>query len=118
VGRAPGAGFKFAVVSTGKEAVTHYEVVEAFRGASLLEVGLEPGRTHQIRVHLAAVGHPLVGDQLYGANPVTAAALGMTRQALHATRLAFDHPLTAAPLTFTSPPPPDLAAALSTLRNP
>ncbi|MDR2373979.1 MAG: RluA family pseudouridine synthase [Bifidobacteriaceae bacterium] len=116
IGRLPGA-FKFAVVAGGKPSITHYELVEAFAGASLLRVGLETGRTHQIRVHLAAVGHPLVGDPFYGGDPKLAARLGLERQWLHAAALELDHPVTGLPLRCESPHPPDLAAALIALRE-
>jgi 23S rRNA pseudouridine1911/1915/1917 synthase len=94
IGRHPGASWKFAVVEDGRHAVTHYEVEEAFGRASLVEVHLETGRTHQIRVHFSAMHHPLVGDQQYGASPALAAELGLTRQWLHAVRLGFEHPVT------------------------
>ncbi|MDR0592860.1 MAG: RluA family pseudouridine synthase [Bifidobacteriaceae bacterium] len=115
IGRLPGA-FKFAVVAGGKPSVTHYELIEAFAGAALLEVGLETGRTHQIRVHLAAVGHPLVGDPFYGGDPKLAARLGLERQWLHAAKLEFDHPATGLPVRCESPRPSDLEAALGLLR--
>lgn len=116
VGRHPSADWKFAVVADGKHAVTHYEVVEALPGASLVEVHLETGRTHQIRVHFAALRHVLVGDLTYGADPALAARLGLERQWLHAVRLGFEHPGTGQWLELTSPYPADLAAALDRLR--
>src|SRR5690606_32450333 len=94
IGRHPHHHWKFAVVADGKPSVTHYETLEAFRGASLLEIHLETGRTHQIRVHMAAHRHPCVGDPLYGADPTLSAKLGLTRQWLHAHRLSFTHPAT------------------------
>ncbi|MDR3107664.1 MAG: RNA pseudouridine synthase, partial [Bifidobacteriaceae bacterium] len=115
IGRVPGA-FKFGVVAGGKHSVTHYELIEAFAGASLLEVGLETGRTHQIRVHLAAIGHPLAGDPFYGGDPKLAARLGLQRQWLHAAALEFDHPVTGLKVRCQSPYPTDLATALSLLR--
>ncbi|MFV0463204.1 MAG: RluA family pseudouridine synthase [Nostocoides sp.] len=115
LGRHPGAEFKFAVMESGKHAVTHYEVVEAFRHASLLRVQLETGRTHQIRVHFAAVHHPLVGDLMYGADPVLAKRLGLERQWLHATGLGFEHPRTGEYVHFDSEYPQDLSAALDRL---
>lgn len=116
IDRHPNHDYKFAVVAGGRPSVTHYETVEAFRAASLLDVRLETGRTHQIRVHLAAVRHPCVGDATYGADPKLAARLGLTRQWLHASRLRFAHPRDRRPLEFTSPWPTDLAAALAKVR--
>jgi 23S rRNA pseudouridine1911/1915/1917 synthase len=115
IGRHPTADHKWAVVAGGKESVTHYETLEAFRAASLVEVHLETGRTHQIRVHFAAVRHPCVGDLTYGADPTLAERLGLSRQWLHAVRLGFTHPGTDAWVEFTSPYPDDLAAALERL---
>ena len=117
IGRHPGGDYKFAVMDSGKHAVTHYELLEAFRHASLLEIKLETGRTHQIRVHTSALRHPCVGDLTYGADPRLAAELGLTRQWLHAHRLAFPHPVTGEPVTITSPYPDDLAHALAALRG-
>ena len=115
VGRHPGARWKFAVTNEGKHAVTHYQTVEAFRSASLLEIELETGRTHQIRVHLSAQRHPCVGDELYGADPVLTARLGLERQWLHAVRLGFRHPGTGQHVEFSSPYPADLQHALEVL---
>ena len=115
IGRHPAHEFKFAVMASGKPAVTHYEVIEAFHGASLLEVKLETGRTHQIRVHLAALKHPCCGDPLYGADPRLSARLGLERQWLHAVGLGFEHPGTGEWVTFTSPYPADLEHALEVL---
>lgn len=115
IGRHPGGDYRFAVIAGGRPSVTHYETLEAFRAASLLDVLLETGRTHQIRVHLAAVRHPLVGDRAYGADPTLAARVGLARQWLHAQRLAFDHPADDRPVQFTSPYPPDLQHALDVL---
>jgi 23S rRNA pseudouridine1911/1915/1917 synthase len=115
IGRHPGADYKFAVVAGGRPSVTHYETVEAFRAASLLDVHLETGRTHQIRVHLSAVRHPCVGDLTYGADPVLAARLGLNRQWLHAASLAFAHPATGTEIRFDSPLPADLQHALDVL---
>ncbi|MGO4599760.1 RluA family pseudouridine synthase [Terrabacter sp. 2RAF25] len=112
IGRRPGAEFKFAVMSTGKHSVTHYEVLEAFRHASLLEIHLETGRTHQIRVHMAALKHPCCGDPLYGADPKLASRLGLDRQWLHATGLGFEHPGTGQYVHFESAYPEDLQRAL------
>ena len=115
IGRHPAHSWKFAVTPDGKDSVTHYETLEAFVGASLLEIHLETGRTHQIRVHLAAMRHPLVGDPLYGGDSKLTARLGLTRQWLHAHRLAFDHPATGERVTFESPYPADLQHALDLL---
>lgn len=117
IGRHPSHSWKFAVVADGKPSITHYETLEAFPGASLLEVHLETGRTHQIRVHMAAHRHPCVGDPLYGADPTVAQRLGLTRQWLHAHELAFTHPGTGEWVTFTSPYAPDLARALAIVRG-
>ena len=92
IGRHPTHSWKFAVTPDGKDSVTHYETLEAFPGASLLEIHLETGRTHQIRVHMAAHRHPCVGDPLYGGDPTLSARLGLTRQWLHAHELSFAHP--------------------------
>lgn len=116
IGRHRTHSWKFAVTPDGKDSVTHYETIEAFRGASLLEIHLETGRTHQIRVHMAAHRHPCVGDPLYGADPTLSARLGLTRQWLHAHRLAFAHPGTGAHVSFTSPYPADFTHALEVLR--
>ncbi|MBO3128931.1 RluA family pseudouridine synthase [Dermatophilus congolensis] len=116
IGRHPGHDFKFAVMRSGKPSVTHYEVLEAFREASLIEVHLETGRTHQIRVHFAATGRPCVGDPLYGADPKLAARLGLIRQWLHAMKLGFIHPDSGRYVEFTSSYPADLADAVDLLR--
>ncbi len=115
IGRHPSADWKWAVTAAGKRSVTHYELLEAFRAASLVEIQLETGRTHQIRVHFAALRHPCVGDLTYGADPKLAARLGLTRQWLHAQRLAFDYPGTGKRVSYDSVYPPDLAAALDRL---
>lgn len=117
IGRHPSHSWKFAVTPDGKDSITHYETIEAFRGASLLEIHLETGRTHQIRVHMAAHRHPCVGDPLYGADPTMSARLGLTRQWLHAHELSFAHPATGDWVTFTSDYPADLAHALEVLRG-
>jgi len=96
--------------------VTHYDTIEAFRAASLVAVDLETGRTHQIRVHMAALRHPCCGDLLYGADPRLAAHLGLTRQWLHAVELSFSHPADGRHLKFESACPPDLRHALDVLR--
>ncbi|MDQ1687463.1 MAG: rRNA synthase [Frankiaceae bacterium] len=117
IDRHPKHDWRFAVVADGKPSVTHYRTLEAFRAASLLEIDLETGRTHQIRVHMAAVRHPCVGDLTYGADPTFAKRLGLTRQWLHARRLGFAHPSTGEPLVFESDYPADLQAALDTVRE-
>jgi 23S rRNA pseudouridine1911/1915/1917 synthase len=116
IGRHPAHSWKFAVTPDGKESVTHYETIEAFPRASLLEVHLETGRTHQIRVHMAAHRHPCAGDPLYGADPTLSATLGLTRQWLHARELSFWHPATGDWVSFTSPYPRDLQHALDVLQ--
>ena len=117
IGRHPSSDWKFAVVADGKPSVTHYEVLEMLPGASLVEVHLETGRTHQIRVHFAALKHSLVGDLTYGADPSLAARVGVTRQWLHAVRLGFEHPGTGEWFEATSEYPEDLVAGLETLRG-
>lgn len=116
IDRHPRHDWRWAVVSGGRPSVTHYQTLEAFPAASLVDVRLETGRTHQIRVHLAAMRHPCVGDLTYGADPALAARLGLTRQWLHARSLGFTHPGTGAPVEFVSDYPADLAHALDTLR--
>lgn len=115
IGRHPGHDYKFAVMDSGKPAVTHYELIEAYRHASLLEVHLETGRTHQIRVHMAALKHPCVGDPLYGADPTLGARLGLERQWLHAMGLGFVHPGSGEYVHFESTYPADLQQALDRL---
>jgi 23S rRNA pseudouridine1911/1915/1917 synthase len=112
IGRHPNHDYKFAVIASGKASVTHYEVIEAFRSASLVKVHLETGRTHQIRVHFSALRHPCVGDLTYGADPVLAKRLGLQRQWLHAVGLGFQHPSSGERVDFTSPYPHDLQTAL------
>lgn len=117
VGRHPKSEWKFAVTSGGKPSVTHYQTIEAFPSASLLEVQLETGRTHQIRVHMAAQRHPCAGDSMYGADPTMSARLGLGRQWLHARRLGFRHPESGEPVVFTADYPADLQHALDVLRE-
>ncbi len=112
IGRHPTHDYKWAVTADGKPSITHYATLEAHRFASLLEVHLETGRTHQIRVHMAAIRHPCAGDLTYGADPVLAQRLGLQRQWLHAVELTIEHPGTRRPVTFRSEYPQDLAAAL------
>ncbi|MDP9444843.1 MAG: RluA family pseudouridine synthase [Actinomycetota bacterium] len=117
IARHPRHAHRFAVVADGKPSVTHYDTLEAHRYASLLRVDLETGRTHQIRVHLAAVRHPCVGDLTYGADPVLAERTGLRRQWLHAVQLGFDHPGSGRRVEFSSPYPDDLSHALEVVRS-
>jgi 23S rRNA pseudouridine1911/1915/1917 synthase len=117
IDRHPTHDYRWAVVSGGRDSVTHYETLEAFAGASLLEIHLETGRTHQVRVHMSALRHPCVGDLTYGADPTLAARLGLTRQWLHATSLAFAHPASGEPVSFASPYAADLDRSLRILRG-
>jgi len=117
IGRHPRADYKFAVMAEGRHSVTHYETLEAHRFASLLEVHLETGRTHQIRVHLSALKHPCVGDLTYGADPTLSKRVGLERQWLHAVRLGFEHPDTGEHVEYESPYPADLAHALEVIRD-
>jgi len=117
IDRHPVHEFRFAVVAGGKPSVTHYTTLEALPAASLLEIELETGRTHQIRVHMAAIRHPCVGDLMYGADPTFAARLGLDRQWLHAVRLRFTHPILGSPIELTSSYPPDLDRALRIVRQ-
>ena len=117
IGRHPKSEFKFHVTNDGKPSVTHYETLEVFRAASLVEVILETGRTHQIRVHFSAFRHPLVGDTMYGADPTLAAKLKIDRQWLHAVKLSFEHPVSGELVEFESDYPEDLAQVLVRLRN-
>ncbi|MET3175247.1 RluA family pseudouridine synthase [Arthrobacter sp. UYCu721] len=117
IGRHPGHDWRFAVIEDGRPSITHYEVLEAFGKATLVEVHLETGRTHQIRVHFSALRHPCAGDLTYGADPRLAATLGLTRQWLHARQLGFDHPATGERVTVTSEYPQDLAFALEVLES-
>jgi 23S rRNA pseudouridine1911/1915/1917 synthase len=115
IDRHPTSAYKFAVVQGGRDSVTHYETIEAFRHATLVDVHLETGRTHQIRVHMAAVKHPCVGDITYGADPTLAKKLGLERQWLHAVRLSFAHPGDGRWVSFESTYPADLRHALDTI---
>ena len=118
IDRHPQHEYRWAVVTDGKPSVTHYETVDAFRHASLLEVHLETGRTHQIRVHMSAMKHPIVGDLTYGADPVLAKRLAILRQWLHAVTLGFEPPGSGAHVEFTSPYPADLQRALDIVSAP
>jgi 23S rRNA pseudouridine1911/1915/1917 synthase len=111
IGRSGRNRTKFTVANDGRRAITHYDVLEARGRASVLQVRLETGRTHQVRVHMAAVGHPVAGDAVYGASAVVARELDLQRPALHAAVLGFDHPVTGARVDVTEPLPPDLVAA-------
>jgi len=115
IGRDSGADYKMAVMDKGRHSVTHYSTLEAFVAVTLLEIKLETGRTHQIRVHMAAIRHPCVGDLMYGADPVLAAKLGLERQWLHAVRLGFVHPTSGELMEFESKYPPDLQHALNVI---
>ena len=109
--------YKFTISEDGKNAVTHYKTLEMLPAAALMEIGLETGRTHQIRVHFSHFRHPLVGDPLYGADPTLAAKLGLDRQWLHAKKLGFHHPISQDFVEFESEYPRDLQLALEQLRD-
>jgi 23S rRNA pseudouridine1911/1915/1917 synthase len=118
IGRHPRDRVRMAVVPRGKRAVTRYRVLERFASFSDLDVRLETGRTHQIRVHMASLGHPVVGDPLYGGRPGRAPVpVSLEGLALHAAELAFVHPITESWLQFASPLPPRIARLLSQLRD-
>ena len=117
IGRAKVSDFRFTVTPAGKEAITHWDVMERFGETTLASINLETGRTHQIRVHFSSIGHPLVGDPMYGANPRLSQALGLERQWLHAMELEFRHPRTHINTVVTSRYPTDLQHALETERE-
>lgn len=117
IGRHPKAEFKFAVMNDGKPSVTHYKLLEAFASASLVEVILETGRTHQIRVHFSAFKHPLLGDTMYGADPTLASRMKSDRQWLHAVRLSFMHPTSGEQVSFESAPSEELKQTLDLLKS-
>ncbi|MCR1995600.1 RluA family pseudouridine synthase [Bifidobacterium animalis] len=117
IGRAKVSDFRFTVTPAGKEAITHWDVMERFGETTLASINLETGRTHQIRVHFSSIGHPLVGDPMYGANPRLSQALGLQRQWLHAMELEFRHPRTHINTVVTSRYPADLQHALETERE-
>ena len=117
IGRHPVQRTKMAVVASGRAARTHYRVLERFAQATLIECALETGRTHQIRVHMAELGHPLVGDPVYGLRRKAAGVLAdFPRQALHAWRLTLAHPATGAQCAWEAPLPEDFAQLLECLR--
>lgn len=109
--------WKMGVVAGGRPSITHYTTIETLGGAALLEVNLETGRTHQIRVHMAAIHHPAIGDPLYGSDPTLSEKVGLDRQWLHACRLSFDHPGSGEAMEFTSDYPEDLQWALDRMRK-
>ncbi|HKJ89344.1 MAG TPA: RluA family pseudouridine synthase, partial [Gammaproteobacteria bacterium] len=126
IGRHPRHRTKFAVVEDGRRAVTHYRVEGRYRGATRIEARLETGRTHQVRVHMAHIGHPVLGDPLYGGKPRMPAGLdeagravvsAFRRQALHAGRLTLTHPVTEQSMTWEQPPPEDLERLLAVLEE-
>lgn len=117
IGRHPSAGWRFAVTNDGKRAITHYETIEAFPEATLLKVHLETGRTHQIRVHMAAIHHPCCGDPMYGSDTELSKRLGLIRQWLHAVSLGFHHPADGHYMELEAPYPEDLRHALEVLRS-
>ena len=117
IDRHPREDYRFAVVANGKPSITHYKTLEVFPAVSLLEIDLETGRTHQIRVHFSALHHPLVGDLTYGADPSLAQRLSIARPWLHAKVLAFNHPATGERISFTAEYPADLTRSLSLLAD-
>ncbi len=117
IDRHPHHDYRWAVVSGGKPSITHYDTMEAFPAASLVDVRLETGRTHQIRVHFSTLRHPCVGDLTYGADPTLSARVGLARQWLHAHSLSFVHPRTGDEVSFVSDYPDDLERALRVLRD-
>jgi 23S rRNA pseudouridine1911/1915/1917 synthase len=117
IDRHPREDYRFAVVANGKASITHYKTLEVFPAVSLMEIELETGRTHQIRVHFSALHHPLVGDLTYGADPSLAQRLQISRPWLHAKFLAFDHPASGERISFTSEYPADLTRSLSLLAD-
>jgi len=117
IDRHPREDYRFAVVANGKPSITHYKTLEVFPAVTLLEIELETGRTHQIRVHFSALHHPLVGDLTYGSDPALATRLGITRPWLHAKQLAFDHPASGERLSFNAEYPADLTRSLAVLSD-
>lgn len=117
IDRHPREDYRFAVVANGKPSITHYKTLEVFPAVTSLEIELETGRTHQIRVHFSALHHPLVGDLTYGADPVLATRLGISRPWLHAKELGFMHPASGEQLSFTAEYPEDLTRSLQVLSD-
>ena len=117
IDRHPSSSYRFAVMTSGRPSITHYDTLEAFAYASLLAVHLETGRTHQIRVHMSALRHPCCGDLTYGADPTLAAKLKLDRQWLHAVKLGFTHPGSGQYISFESEYAPELARALELARD-
>ena len=117
IDRHPREDYRFAVVANGKPSITHYKTLEVFPAVTLLEIELETGRTHQIRVHFSALHHPLVGDLTYGSDPALATRLGITIPWLHAKQLAFDHPGSGERLSFNAEYPADLTRSLEVLSD-
>ena len=117
IDRHPTSSYRFAIMSGGRPSITHYDTLESFAYASLLEVHLETGRTHQIRVHMSGLRHSCCGDLTYGADPTLAAKLKLDRQWLHAVRLGFTHPISGDQVNFSSQYAPDLANSLELARN-
>lgn len=117
IDRHPREDYRFAVVANGKPSITHYKTLEVFPAVSLMEIELETGRTHQIRVHFSALHHPLVGDLTYGADPSLAQRLSISRPWLHAKELAFNHPATGQRISFNADYPADLTRSLALLAD-
>ncbi len=117
IDRHPREDYRFAVVANGKPSITHYKTLEVFPAVTSLEIELETGRTHQIRVHFSALHHPLVGDLTYGADPTLATRLGVSRPWLHAKELGFTHPANGEQLSFTAEYPEDLTRSLQILSD-
>lgn len=117
IDRHPREDYRFAVVANGKPSITHYKTLEVFPAVTLLEIELETGRTHQIRVHFSALHHPLVGDLTYGSDPALAMKLSISRPWLHAKRLAFDHPGSGERMSFNAEYPADLTRSLEILSD-
>ena len=117
IDRHPREDYRFAVVANGKPSITHYKTLEVFPAVTLLEIELETGRTHQIRVHFSALHHPLVGDLTYGSDPALAMKLSISRPWLHAKKLAFDHPGSGERMSFNAEYPADLTRSLEILSD-